>query len=195
MNGADRNSDATSETVTFRLTMSGGRASESVTAEFARIDALALRLYPGEVALQPLFARIGEELTELAALRGAELALPDGDAVVRGDARAIERLLSRMLATLLAAAEEGEGIGVAFAETGDSVAIAFDRPRAFAAHPGEAIFAIDDAGDDAALLGTGFALRLVRNLARELSGALIVEAETLTIRLPAVVTKSLEQVR
>ena len=74
-------------------------------------------------------------------------------------------------------------------------ALRFDRPQAFAAHPGEAIFAIDDEGDDAALLGTGFALRLIRNLARELSGALIVEAETLTIRLPAAVTKSLEQVR
>ncbi|WP_423607363.1 sensor histidine kinase [Sphingomonas sp. MS122] len=161
----------------------------------ARIDALALRLYPGEVALPPLLARIGEELAGLAGLRGAVLTLPDGDSTVRGDVRAIERLLSRMLATLLSAAGEGERIGVVLSESGDSVAIAFDRPQAFAAHPGDAIFAIDDEGDDAALLGTGFALRLIRNLARELSGALVVEAEKLTIRLPAAVTKSLEQVR
>ncbi|WP_343520225.1 histidine kinase dimerization/phospho-acceptor domain-containing protein [Sphingomonas sp.] len=171
----------------------------------ARIDASALRLYPGEVALHPLLARIGEDLAGLAALRGAELALPAGELAVAGDARAPERPLAsmrassrsiaRMLATLLSAAGEGGRIGVAFAETGDAVAIAFDRPRAFAAYPGEAIFAIDDEGDDAALLGAGFALRLIRNLARELGGALAVDAAQLTIRLPALVTKSLEQVR
>lgn len=161
----------------------------------ARIDAAALRLYPGEVALRPLLARIGEDLAGLAALRGAVLALPDADSAVTGDARAIERLLSRMLATLLSAAGEGERIGATLAEAGDSVAIAFDRPHALGAYPGEAVFGIDDEGDDAALLGTGFALRLIRNLARELSGALVVEAEKLTIRLPAAVTKSLEQMR
>lgn len=161
----------------------------------ARIDAAALRLYPGEIALRPLLARIGEDLAGLAALRGATLRLPDGEAMVTGDARAVERLLSRLLATLLSAAGEGERIGVSLADGGDSVAVAFDRPRAFAAYPEDAIFAIDDEGDDAALLGAGFALRLIRNLARELGGALVIEAERLTIRLPAVVTKSLEQAR
>lgn len=161
----------------------------------ARIDASALRLQPGDVALRPLLVRIGEDLAALAALRGAELALPADELTVIGDARAVERLLSRMLATLLSAAGEGERIGVRLYESGDSVAITFDRPQALAAYPGEAIFAIDDEHDDAALLGTGFALRLIRNLARKLSGALAIEADSLTIRLPGVVTKSLEQVR
>lgn len=161
----------------------------------ARIDAAALRLYPGEVALQPLFDRVSDELAPLAVMRGADVSLPADELSVAGDARAIERLLSRTLATLLSAAGEGERIGVHLTAENDAVAIGFDRPRALAAYPGDAIFTIDDEREEAALLGTGFALRLIRNLTRELSGSLVIEAESLTIRLPAAVTKSLEQVR
>lgn len=161
----------------------------------ARIDAAALRLHPGDVALQPLFDRVSDELAPLAVMRGADVALPADELTVAGDARAIERLLSRTLATLLSAAGEGERIGVQLTAENDAVAIGFDRPRALAAYTGDAIFAIDDEREEAALLGTGFALRLIRNLARELSGSLVIDAESLTIRLPAAVTKSLEQVR
>lgn len=161
----------------------------------ARIDSSALRLYPGDVALQPLFDRVSDELAPLAAMRGADVALPADELAVAGDMRAIERLLSRTLATLLSAAGEGERIGVRLTAENETVAIGFDRPRALDAYPGDAIFAIDDEREEAALLGTGFALRLIRNLARELSGSLVIDADRLTIRLPAAVTKSLEQVR
>lgn len=161
----------------------------------ARIDASALRLYPGEVSLVPLLARIGEDLEALAAMRGAVLTLPESELTVAGDARAIERLLSRTLATLLSAAGIGEHIEVTLAEMGDSAAIRFNRPEALAGYQGDALFAVDDEREGAALLGTGFALRLIRNLARELSGSLEIDTESLTIRLPATVTKSLEQVR
>ena len=161
----------------------------------ARIDASALRLYPGEVALQPLFDRMSDELAPLAMMRGADVALPADELMVAGDARAVERLLSRTLATLLSAAGQGERLEVRLAAENEAVAIVFDRPQAFAAYPGDTIFAIDDEREEAALLGTGFALRLIRNLARELSGSLVIEADSLTIRLPAAVTKSLEQVR
>lgn len=161
----------------------------------ARIDASALRLHSGEVALQPLFDRVADELGPLAVMRGADVALPADELAVAGDARAIERLLSRTLATLLSAAGEGERIAVRLSAENDTVAIDFDRPGALAAYPGESIFTIDDEREEAALLGTGFALRLIRNLARELSGSLVIAPESLTIRLPAAVTKSLEQVR
>lgn len=161
----------------------------------ARIDSSALRLYPGDVALQPLFDRVSDELAPLAAMRGADVALPADELAVAGDARAIERLLSRTLATLLSAAGEGERIGVRLTAENETIAIGFDRPRALDAYAGDAIFAIDDEREEAALLGTGFALRLIRNLARELSGSLVIDADRLTIRLPAAVTKSLEQVR
>ncbi len=162
----------------------------------ARIEASALRLYPGDVALRPLLSRIADDLGMLASLRGAWVALPIDNLTVTGDVRAIERLLARMLATLVSTASDGERVAIRLAaESDDSIAIIFDRPAALAAYSGEAVFGIDDEGEDMALLGTGFALRLIRNLAREMSGSFVIEAESFTIRLPAAVTKSLEQVR
>ncbi len=161
----------------------------------ARIEASALTLHSGEVTLRPILARIADDLAALAELRGAWIALPIDDPVVRGDARAIERMLSRLLATLLSAARAGERVGVQVSEAADVVAIAFDRPEALADQSAEALFAMDDEQEDAALLGTGFALRLVRNIARELGGTLAIVPGAITVELPAMVTKSLEQAR
>lgn len=161
----------------------------------ARIEASALTLGSSEVTLRPLLSRIADDLAALAELRGAWIALPIDDPVVRGDSRAIERMLSRLLATLLSAARDGERVGIAIEEVGGLVAIAFDRPDALAAYEGDALFNLDDEDEDAALLGTGFALRLVRNIARELGGSLTVTDDAITVELPAMVTKSLEQAR
>lgn len=161
----------------------------------ARIEATALQLQPGEVAVRPLLARIAEDLGALSASRGAAVVMPAENAIVIGDPRAIERLLARMLATLLSAAGNGERVGVRLSEDDKLVAITFDRPGALTAYANDALFGIDDEHEDAALLGTGFALRLIRNLSRELGGSLVIEAESLTVRLPAAVTKSLEVVR
>ena len=161
----------------------------------ARIEASALKLGASEVTLRPLLSRIADDLAALAELRGAWISLPIDDPVVRGDARAIERMMSRLLATLLSAARDGERVGIQVHDAGASVAIAFDRPEALAAFDGDALFNLDDEDEDAALLGTGFALRLVRNIARELGGSLSVTAEAITVELPAMVTKSLEQAR
>lgn len=161
----------------------------------ARIEASALTLGSSEVTLRPLLSRIADDLAALAELRGAWIALPIDDPVVRGDSRAIERMLSRLLATLLSAARDGERVGIAIEEVGGLVAIAFDRPDALAAYEGDALFNLDDEDEDAALLGTGFALRLVRNIARELGGSLTVTDDAITVELAAMVTKSLEQAR
>ncbi len=161
----------------------------------ARIEASALTLASNEVTLRPLLSRIADDLAALAEMRGAWISLPIDDPVVRGDARAIERMLSRLLATLLSAARDGERVGVQVSADAGTVAITFDRPEALAGHDGDALFALDDEHEDAALLGTGFALRLVRNIARELGGSLAIMPEAITVELPAMVTKSLEQAR
>ncbi|UZK66986.1 sensor histidine kinase [Sphingomonas sp. M1-B02] len=160
----------------------------------ARIDSDALSLVPGQVALRPLLAGIVEDLDQLSQLRGSAIALPVDDFAVSGDRRAVERLLARLMATLVSASSPGERIGVHTAiESADQVVIAIDRPRALADYPGDAVLGIDDEREDSTLLGTGFALRLARNLARELGGSLVIEPERLTLRLPASVTAQVGQ--
>lgn len=161
----------------------------------ARIEASALKLAAGEVTLRPILSRIADDLAALAEMRGAWIALPIADPMVRGDARAIERMLARLLATLLSASRDGERVGVRIEETAGTVAIAMDRPEALRSCDGDTLFDLDDEQADTELLGTGFALRLVRNVARELGGALLICDEAITVELPALVTKSLEQAR
>jgi signal transduction histidine kinase len=160
----------------------------------ARIDSDALALTPDRVALRPLLATITDDLAPLLELRGSMIALPAEDHVVTGDRRAVERLLSRLMATLVSASVPGERIGVKMAlESDQGVAVAIDRPKALADYPGDSVLGIDDEREDATLLGTGFALRLSRNLARELGGSLMIGPATLTLRLPAAVTSQVGQ--
>jgi signal transduction histidine kinase len=160
----------------------------------ARIDSAALALVPGQIALRPVLAGIADDLAPLAELRGSVIALPIADLSVTGDRRAVERLLARLLATLVSASTQGERIGVHVAAEGaDQVAISIDRPQALADYPGDQVLDIDDEREDATLLGTGFALRLARNLARELGGALAIGPESLTLRLPAAVNGQVGQ--
>ncbi|WP_262503966.1 sensor histidine kinase [Sphingosinithalassobacter sp. CS137] len=160
----------------------------------ARIESDALALVPGTVALRPLLCGIADDLAPLAELRGSWIALPVDNLSVSGDRRAVERLLSRLMATLVSASDRGERVGVRMGiEGADTVAIWLERPAALADFPGEAMLGIDDEGSDATLLGTGFALRLARNLAKELDGSLVIGADSLTLRLPAAVSAPVEQ--
>ena len=160
----------------------------------ARIESGALQLRPERIALAALIARIARELTELAAARCATLALPDGDAAVHADLPATERLLSRLIGTLLGAAGAGETIAVRLLDAaGARVGILVDRPAALAAYPGDAVLAIDSEDSPASLLGAGFALRLARNLARELGGSLVIGDRHLTLYLSAAVDRAMGQ--
>lgn len=160
----------------------------------ARIDSAALVLSSSQVVLRPLLATVADDLAQLAELRGSWIALPVDDLAVTGDRRAVERLLARLLATLVSASGPGERIGIRTAiESDEMVAITIDRPVALSDYPGDSVLGIDDEGEDATLLGTGFALRLARNLARELGGSLVIEPESLTLRLPASVNQQVGQ--
>lgn len=153
----------------------------------ARIESAALSLGEGQVGLQPVLAGILADLGELLALRGSAIDLADDVLFVSGDHRAVERLLARLLATLVSATAAGERLHIRFAlESEERVAILIDRPRALGQYPGDSVLGIDDEQEeDGTLLGTGFALRLVRNLARELGGSLRIAPDLLTLQLPA----------
>src|SRR3546814_5904933 len=76
----------------------------------ARIESRALDLRPATVALRPLLDTVAADLAPLAELRGTALeiatAMPDLD--VLGDELALERLIGRLLAALVAAGARDE---------------------------------------------------------------------------------------
>ncbi|MES2042885.1 MAG: HAMP domain-containing sensor histidine kinase [Pseudomonadota bacterium] len=167
----------------------------------ARIESEALDLRPGDVPVAPLLARIADDLAPLARLRGAALAVDAGaDGIaIAGDDRAVERLIARLMATLVSSGSPGERIAVVARGEGDrTVALSFDRPRALGAYAEERLLTIDAEveaeREGAPLLGTGFALRLARNLANELGGSLTIGQDNLTLRLPAAFLPHVEQV-
>jgi signal transduction histidine kinase len=155
----------------------------------ARIEAAALDLRADVIALQPVLAQVADDLAPLALRRGAELLLPDaGDVRVAADPIAVERLLSRLTATLLSASVAGEVMRVVIADDdADMVHVSIDRPAAFVGRDDLGLLHLDDQVDDAdgaPLLGVGFALRLVRNLAAQVGGHLMFEPARLTVALP-----------
>lgn len=167
----------------------------------ARIESRALDLKPTTVAMAPVVARLIGELAPLARLRGAAVALdPVGDPLVRADDRAVERLVGRLIAAVLAVARPGERLRLRLKTKGSgTVVLHLDRPQALSQLTDEALFGLDaDTASDedgAPLLGTGFALRLVRNLAAELGGALLVGSDRLTLRLPGALDREVQAAR
>ncbi|MBX9814497.1 MAG: hypothetical protein A4S12_10445 [Proteobacteria bacterium SG_bin5] len=165
----------------------------------ARIEASALELRPGEVALAPLVTRLLADLAPLAELRGATTAFHAApDLTARADDRALERLLGRLLAVLVSALGRGETLVIEARREEAELVLDCTRPAGLArdesgAEPGAGADAEAEAAAGVPLLGTGFALRLARNLARELGGALLFEPARLTLRLPAAFAASMGQ--
>jgi signal transduction histidine kinase len=154
----------------------------------ARIESAALDLRADVIALAPLLAQIAEDLAPLALRRGTTLSMPEvADARVAADPIAVERVISRLIATLLSASTPGETLPVTVAQLGEALHVSIERPAAFVGRDDAALLHLDDQADDAdgaPLLGVGFALRLVRNLANEIGGQLLFEPTRLTVALP-----------
>ncbi|MCP6172598.1 hypothetical protein NL400_26950, partial [Klebsiella pneumoniae] len=85
-----------------------------------------------------------------------------------------------LVAALLSAARHGETLTVTAERRRAGWQIAVDRPEALAGFSAEALLAAEDDGDDPALLGLGFALRLARRLAAELCGGLNLDGRLVT---------------
>ncbi len=154
----------------------------------ARVAGGALSLSPQPIELAPLVARLAGDLHLLAESRGAVVEVDADPLVAMADPGALERGISRLLGAAIGAAALGETILVRAEDTGGGrIALSVTRPRAFDAHPGDAILSVDDEDSPATLLGVGFSLRLVRNLARALGGALDLDTRTRVRHLPAAI--------
>lgn len=157
----------------------------------ARIEGQALSLRPDTVPLWPLLERVAADTQPLAAARGCalELVRSDDAAALRCDQRAAERLLTRLLATLVSATQHDEAIRLSVDTSSEGAAIiGVTCPRALAGIPEEELLQVEASSDDqlpgAPLLGTGFALRLARNLATQLGGTLTIAPDRIMVALP-----------
>ena len=153
----------------------------------ARIEQDALVLRPGVVEAAALVRRAAADLEPLMTLRQSVVDIdygPPGLAIA-GDEIAVARLISRLMALAIGASGIGERIAVRLSAKDGQARIAVERPRAFAAWPGEGLLSLEGEDQEGSLLGTAFGLRLARNLAGQLGGSLKIGEQRLTLRLPA----------
>lgn len=133
-------------------------------------------------SLQPEF--------EQAAMReGAELSvvLPGRDERFAMSSELASRLLRRFLAAVIAVSRPGERLVVATDRRGENLVVTISRPMSSAQLSPSTLLdpAYATGGGKDGLLGLGFALRLVRGLARMADGDLNIEADHFTLILPA----------
>ena len=164
----------------------------------ARLESDALELRAATVDLARVVTDAVAALQPLAAARRAILIAETSVlAEVTADDRSVARLVDRFLTAAIAAAEPGERLTAQLVRKTRSVRLHVTRPRALTVGDDDALLTAVPAGAGESglgpLLGVGFTLRLVRDLAAALGGALAIAPDRLTLRLPAVVTAGMER--
>jgi signal transduction histidine kinase len=159
----------------------------------ARAETDRLTLDPETIDVAALLERLHDEFVRQAESRNVALAIRiDRDLpYLAADPIAVERMLERLLSATVGLSAAGETIAVnctSEAEAG-TVAIAFSRPALLEGQPETDLldpgFSPDGDWPDAPALGLGFALRLIRNIAREVNGQLAIEPQDFVLHLPS----------
>ena len=160
----------------------------------ARIETRRLEVDESPVDAVALLCRLHDAYERVAQQRHSRIAIEiERDLPpAKVELAAAERMFARMLAATIGLAGEGETIAAAMAMDQlvgkRTLRLAIDRPRAIAGLAEEALLdpGYSPEGDwpGAPALGLGFALRLVRNLAEAVGGALIVGEQRFFLHLP-----------
>ncbi len=159
----------------------------------ARLETGRLEQEDGTTEPAWLLSRLADRLQTLTDMRGISLHLRKADPV-RSFAMApmaAERIVTRLVSALVIGCDRGERLDCTIrTRIGLEPANLIDisRPKRLLGRSEEDLLSTDGQHDGAGepLLGLGFSLRLVRNLARSAGGDLRFEEETLLLRLPAV---------
>jgi hypothetical protein len=160
----------------------------------ARIETQRLQLSESSVDAVALLCRLHDAYERVARQRGSRIVieierdLPDAKVEID----AAERMFARMLAATIGLAREGETITatMAMGEEGarKMLCLAIDRPKAIEGLDENALldpgYSPDGDWPGAPALGLGFALRLVRNLAEAVGGALEIGIGRFFLYLP-----------
>ena len=160
----------------------------------ARIETQRLQLAESSVDAVALLCRLHDAYERVARQRGSQILieierdLPDA----KVELDAAERMFARMLAATIGLAGEGETITATMAMGQDGgrkmLCLSIDRPQAIEGLDEAALldpgYSPDGDWPGAPALGLGFALRLVRNLAEAVGGALQVGERRFSLYLP-----------
>jgi len=157
----------------------------------ARVESRRMAIDDGAADVSALLTRLHADYLAGAEARGVALAfrieadLPPA----RTDPVAVERMFARLLAATIAIASPGETMTVELARGEDgTLRLKVARPRLLAGRDEHMLLdpGYNPDGDwpDAPVLGLGFALRLVRNLAGAAGGRLDIDERRFTLRLP-----------
>ena len=163
----------------------------------ARIETRRFEPEESAVDAAALLGRLHESYEKVARQRGSHMSLTLDPSLplARVEAGAAERMFGRTLAATIGLAEQGETIALKMESVRRAdqpmIRLSVDRPQAI---EGVAEAALLDPGyspegdwPGAPALGLGFALRLVRNLAEAVGGALLIDPERISLYLPALV--------
>lgn len=159
----------------------------------SRIERGDFEARPGVVDPAELLHGLAARFRENGAAAQLDMAASDGLPPLGLDRLQAERMFQHLLRIVLSVAEAGEHIqGRCWSDVGPSggtIIFAIDRPAALQSMDEAEIFdpgyGPDGEGPDAPLLGIGFSLRLVRNLARGGGGDFYIEEDRFTLVLPA----------
>jgi signal transduction histidine kinase len=160
----------------------------------ARLETSRMTLDDSSVDAVALLCRLHDAYERVAEQRGSRIAveierdLPPAT-VAHG---AAERMFARMLAATVGLARDGETISatMTLGQLGGQrmLCLSIDRPQAIDGLDEAALldpgYSPDGDWPGAPALGLGFALRLVRNLAEAVGGALIIGQERFALYLP-----------
>ncbi|WP_380874109.1 hypothetical protein ACFB49_45810 [Sphingomonas sp. DBB INV C78] len=157
----------------------------------ARLESRRVRSAATAVDAAMLIERLHDDYEAAASPRGVKLAfrVAQGLPSVDADPVAVERMFARLLAATIGLAERGETIFATLRSDGGQVRLSVSRPRLLEARDERALldpgYSPDGDWPDAPVLGLGFALRLIRNLAVAARGGLDIGTDSFELRLPA----------
>jgi hypothetical protein len=159
----------------------------------ARLETRRVSVDDAQVDAVALLCRLHDAYERVARQRGSRIAIEieRNLPAARVELSAAERMFARMLAATIGLAGEGETIAatMSLGEIGAQkmLCLSIDRPRAITGLDEAALLdpGYSPEGDwpGAPALGLGFALRLVRNLAESVGGALTVGSERFSLYL------------
>ena len=160
----------------------------------ARIETRRLELDESAIDAVALLCRLHDSYERVAGQRRASIAIEIARDLppARVEAGAAERMFSRLLAATIGLAREGETIAASMMLkplAGEKMlCLAIDRPRAIDGIEEGALldpgYSPDGDWPGAPVLGLGFSLRLVRNLAEAVGGALVIGESRFSLYLP-----------